>query len=481
MSVSLLIVILAGLYTIGVLLFLISDNRRPQATFAWMFAFFIVPGLGALVYFFFGRDWRAFRKERHYLKQDFGPAAHAVLEPLLARQDEEISRLESMSESYRKLMMLVRRNSRSALTTRNQVEIQQGGEEFFASLIRDIRAARKSIHLQYYIWRVDDLTQSLKAILAEKVKEGVEVRLLYDPIGSSSFLRGKYIREMRNLGIHMVPTSPIYYLHTISYRNHRKITVIDGLIGYTGGMNVGVEHYASRGWRDTQIRITGQGAVMLQMIFAVDWFNASRERLSGPNYFQVEANHLPMREDEGVPVQVLTSGPDSEWAAIRQLYSLMIVSATRHVYIQSPYFILDATVAGALKTAALAGVDVQVMLASYEPNNPLPIWAANTYIAEVVRAGVRVFLYQNGFMHAKVITVDSSFCSVGSANIDIRSFSINYELNAVLYSEEHTRQLEQTFREDLVYCTEFDAEEYQNRNAASRFRDSVARLFSPLL
>ncbi len=481
MDLSQIVTISILIYAFGTLLFLISDNRRPQSTLAWMVAFLFAPGLGVLVYLFFGRDWKAFRRERRFLRQDLRATANAVLSPLLSAQDADIERLETRSDSHRKLMMLVRRNSRSALTTRNRVEVLQGGETFYGKMIEDIRAARKSIHLQYYIWRVDDFTKELSAILVEKVKEGVEVRLLYDPIGSSSLFRWKYICEMRNAGIAMAPTSPLYYLHTISYRNHRKITVIDGEIGYTGGMNMGKEHFETNNWRDTQVRIVGQGAALLQSVFVVDWYNAVRENLFGPNYFPESATKPPESEEDGVPVQILTSGPDSEWAAIRQLYSLMILSASHHVFIQSPYFILDSSIASALKTAALAGIDVRVMLASFEPKNQLPIWAANTYIAEVVRAGVKVFLYQKGFMHAKAISIDSSICSIGSANIDIRSFSINYELNAVLYSAPHAKELERAFYRDLEDCVEFDADEYRSRNRAIRFRDSAARLLSPLL
>ena len=180
-------------------------------------------------------------------------------------------------------------------------------------------------------------------------------------------------------------------------------------------------------------------------------------------------------------MQILTSGPDSEWAAIRQLYFFMIMSAERHVHIQSPYFILDASIAEALKLAALSGVDVRVMLSARESGNPLPTWAGNTFVLDVVRAGVKVFLYEAGYLHAKTIVVDSEVCSIGSANIDVRSFSINYELNAVLYSRSLTRELEAAFERDLAHCTEFDLGGYQQRRVAVRFRDSVARLLSPLL
>jgi cardiolipin synthase len=185
--------------------------------------------------------------------------------------------------------------------------------------------------------------------------------------------------------------------------------------------------------------------------------------------------------DGEVPVQILTSGPDSQWAAIRQLYAFMIASAQRHVFLQSPFFIPDATIAEALRAAALAGIDVRVMLSARPSGNRLPNWAGNTYIADIADAGVRVFLYEKGYLHAKTITIDSETCSIGSANLDIRSFSINYELNAVLYSEKLARELEEDFKQDLGHCTEFDAAAYRKCSAAVRLRDSVARLLSPLL
>lgn len=471
-----------ALYALVTGVYLISENRRPQATLAWMLAFFFAPGLGVLLYVLFGRNQKAFSKEGKLLSQDIEANALSLLSPILARQDREIARLEGGSISRRKLMVLVRRNSHSALTMRNRVEIQQNAARFYPSLIEDMKAAQRSIHLQYFIWGADAFTDALKDILTGKAKAGVEVRLLYDPIGSLLHLSRAYVREMRAAGVRMAPTSPLYWLHTISYRNHRKITVIDGAIGYTGGMNIGQEHLdGGKGfdsWRDTQLRITGEGAALLQAVFMVDWYNAVQENLFAEAYFP---RHATEPTDGDTPIQILTSGPDSQWAAIRQLYVSMIVSAQRRVCVQSPFFIPDATVAEALKSAALSGVDVKVMLSARASGNRLPTWAGNTYVQDIVQAGVRVFLYEKGYLHAKTISIDSEICSIGSANIDIRSFSINYELNAVLYNERLARELEEDFERDLGHCTEFDLAAYERRNAIVRFRDSGARLLSPLL
>jgi cardiolipin synthase len=283
-------------------------------------------------------------------------------------------------------------------------------------------------------------------------------------------------------GVRMVPTSPRYRRPTISYRNHRKITVIDGTIGDTGGMHIGQEHLDGGegfdAWRDTQVRLVGEGAALLQAVFMVDWDNAVRENLFADASFPEHATP-PAAGD--VAVQILTSGPDAQWAAIRQLYALMIVSAQRHVCLQSPSFILDASLEEALKAAALAGVDVRVMLSARESGMPLPNWAGHTYMVDAVQAGVRACLYQKGYLHAKTISIDSAICSIGSANVDIRSFSIDYELNAVLYNERLAGELEQAFERDLVHCTAFHVAAYEERHAALRFRGSVTQLCPPLL
>jgi len=473
---------LLAIYAFLTGIFVISENRRPQSTLAWMLILFFAPGIGLLVYLFFGRDNKAFSKRRKLLMQDLEANALPLLSPILSRQDPELSHLEKQSLGRKRLAMLVRRNSLSVLSTRNHVEIQQDAAKFYSSLVDDLKAARHSIHLQYFIWGVDPFTDSLKEILINKARAGVEIRLLYDPIGSQAHVGRRYVREMKAAGVQMAPTSPPYELHTISYRNHRKITVVDGAIGYTGGMNIGREQLSGGVgfdfWRDTQVRVVGQSAAILQAIFMVDWYNAVRENLFYAKYFPADA--IDPAEGE-IPVQILTSGPDSQWAAIRQLYVFMVTSAQRHVYIQSPFFIPDATLAEALRAAALSGVDIKVMVSARPSGNRLPDWAGNTFIEDIVTAGVRVYLYEKGYLHAKTISIDSEICSIGSANIDIRSFSINYELNAVFYSERIARELEADFHRDLACCAEFDPAVYRDRGTLPRFRDSVARLLSPLL
>ena len=277
------------LYGLVVSVFVITENRRPQSTLAWMLVLFFAPGIGLLIYLFFGRDGKAFSKRSKLLMQDLEANARPLLSPILSRQENEVARLAQQSLVRKKLAMMVRRNSISALTTRNQVEIQQDAAKFYPSLIEDLKTARHSIHLQYFIWAVDRFTESVKEILIEKASAGVEVRLLYDPQGSQAHVGRCYVKEMLARGIRMAPTSPLYHLHTISYRNHRKITVIDGVIGYTGGMNIGQEHLDGGegfdSWRDTQVRLVGESVTILQAVFMVDWYNAVGENLFQAKYF----------------------------------------------------------------------------------------------------------------------------------------------------------------------------------------------------
>jgi cardiolipin synthase A/B len=474
--------------------YIVLENRRPQATLAWMLLFVILPGVGLFIYLLFGRDRKAFSRERTLARQNLQEHAGGQVRGLRETQDRLFANLETQSPVRKRLMSLVRNNSHSALTAGNRVQIQQNAPTHYDSLMMDLRGAHSSIHLQYYSWADDSFTRHVKEVLVEKAQAGVDVRLLYDPVGSFLQLSRRYKRDLTRGGVHVAPVSPLYRLHTISYRNHRKIAVIDGRLAYMGGMNMGKEHldggpYAPS-WRDTQIRIDGPGAAVLQTVFMVDWYNATGKDVVSEVYFpdrpggcQPGAAPADPEEDRPeVPIQILTSGPDSQWHAIRQLYFNMIVSAQQRVRIQSPYFILDPTISEALKSAALSGVEVEVMISEFGDGlNYAPYWAANTYMAEVAASGARVYLYQKGYLHAKTVGIDCEVCSIGSANLDIRSFSINYEVDAVIYDGVLARRLDDAFEQDLKECRVFDPVEYAGRSKLMRLRDSTARLFSPLM
>jgi len=479
-TVTVVLLALFGFYAAGIAVYILLENRRPQVTLAWILILLNFPVIGLVIYLLFGREPRAFSRERRLVQQDLGQGLTQTLSHLLSQQDQALAELEGKAGPHERLGKLVRTNPHSILVVHNRLELLQDANQKYPRLIQDVKNARHSIHMQYFIWAADPFTEELKAILIGKARENVDVRILYDPAGSFFYLNRKYVREMRAGGVRMVPFSPLYRLHTIGYRNHRKIAVIDGIIGYTGGLNIGQEHLDGGkyhdSWRDTHVRVMGEAATVLQAVFTVDWHNAVGENMLSPGDFPPVSD-----ESARLPVHITVSGPDSQWHGIRQLYFAMIVSARHHIFLQSPFLILNESLTEALNAAALSGIDVRIMLGAWGTGFEPPYWASNTYIREVVAAGVRVFLYTNGYFHPKTLSIDSEICSVGSANLDMRSCSIDYELNMVIYDKELATRLEQQFTSDLDDCTEFSLEEYADRSVFSRLRDAGARLFSPLL
>lgn len=469
-----------GVYALSVAVFLILENRSPQSTFAWLLLLLLFPLGGLAIYMMFGRPRHAFSRERQLTKLMEGTALADRSARVIAQQPAKLAALADVRADYGRLASLLWATAESPLTMGNHVEILQDAREKYPRLLADMREASQSIHLLYYEWASDAFTEDVGRLLAEKVKQGVDVRILYDPVGSFTMLSRRYVRTLLGEGVRMFPFAPLWQLHTLSYRNHRKIAVIDGRTGYSGGLNMTETHLTGpegfTGWRDTHARITGEAVRILQNVFATMWNNTTGENLFNDALF-------PEVRDEGpaVPVQVVSAGPDSRWEAIRQSYLTMIALADHHVYLQSPFLILDTSVAESLKTAALSGLDVKVMIAPGGAEYSPAYRAGLTYAADMARAGVQVFLYQGAYFHAKTVCVDSDTCSIGSANMDIRSFSINYETNLVVYDETLTRELEADFEADLERCVRFSVDEYEARSRGSRFIDSTFRLCSPLL
>ncbi|HEY8549284.1 MAG TPA: cardiolipin synthase [Vicinamibacterales bacterium] len=475
------ILILATVYAITIAIYLVMENRSPQSTFAWLFLLLLIPIGGLVLYAMFGRSWHAFSRTHALTKLIQGTAFAQRTATLIADQRKRIRELEEgPAGEYAGLATMLWASARAPLTLRNRLEILQNAQEKYPRLLEDLRAARHSIHLLYYEWASDAFTEKVAELLARKVEEGVEVRILYDPVGSLLMLNPLYVQRVGRLGIRMYAFSPLYRLHTLSYRNHRKIAVIDGRIGYSGGLNMTEKHLTGpdgfSGWRDTHARVVGEAVSVLQAVFATTWYNTTGESLFEERYFPEPDGSMPR-----LPIQVVSAGPDSQWKAIRYSYLSMIALARKHVYLQSPFLIPDDSLAEAMKTASLAGIDVQVMIAPRGGELSPAYRAGMTYAAEMARAGVRVLLYQGAYFHAKTVCVDSKICCIGSSNIDIRSFAINYETNLMIYDPQVTRELEEDFRRDVERCTIFSAREYERRPAISRFVDSTLRLCSPLI
>ena len=472
--------VLVSAYAIAVAIFLVLENRSPQSTFAWLFLLIVFPIGGLAIYVMFGRGRHAFSRQGTPARLLEGTALGQRAASVMDGQPAKLEALGRAHHAYGRLAGMLWATAGSPLTTGNRLEILQNASEKYPRLLADMRAATDSIHLLYYEWASDRFTEEVADLLADRVRHGVQVRVLYDPIGSLTMLRRRDVTALRARGVRMHPFAPPYLLHTLSYRSHRKIAVIDGRIGYSGGLNMTEKHLTGpdgfEGWRDTHARVVGEAVPILQSVFATMWHNTTGENLFEERFFPAAHDDAP-----GVPIQVVSAGPDSRWEAIRQSYLAMIALARHHVYLQSPFLILDTSVAEAMKTAALAGLDVRLMIAPAGAELSPAYRAGMTYAADMARAGVKVYLYRGAYFHAKTVSVDSQLCSIGSANMDIRSFSINYETNLVVYDEALTRELEGDFAADLQHCVAFSAEDYEARSRAARFVDSMARLFSPLL
>jgi cardiolipin synthase A/B len=456
------------------------QNRSPQSTFAWALLFVLFPPVALLVYIMFGRGRHAFSRELSMAKLLETSTLADRAARVVAAQPGAIAALAQTQGEFARLAGMLWASGRSPLTMANCLEILQNASEKYPRLVGDIRTASRSVHLLYYEWAADDFTEKVGEVLRERVSRGVEVRILYDPVGSYFMLNRHYVDGLRRAGVQMQPFSSVYQLHTLSYRSHRKLAIVDGRVGYSGGLNMTDKHLTGpkgfTGWRDTHSRVTGEAVTILQSVFATMWTNATGENLFDERYFP-----KAQAVEGGVPIQVVSAGPDSRWETIRQAYLAMIALARDHVYLQSPFLILDTSVAEAMTTAALAGVDVRVMIAPGGGELSPAYRAGMTYAADMARAGVQVLLYKGAYFHSKTICVDSRICSIGSANIDIRSFSINYETNLVIYDEAVTRELEGDFLQDLEHCVRFSADEYGAQKASSRLVDSVMRLGSPLI
>lgn len=486
-NASFFVVTMIYIYLAVVVIFIIMENRDISSTLAWILVFLLFPIIGFFLYIFFGRNWKIVNPKKKDRIHNLHEKTEAVLEDIRNRQEilfEKISK-GSLSHGIKRMLRIAQKNSDALLTLNNSVTVLHTGQGKFEQLKKDLKKAESFIHMEYFIWRIDPLTKEIKDILIEKAQSGVEVRILFDPIGSFlvRLMNHRYFKELKKVGVEVTPffntLSPLR-ITTINYLLHRKIVVIDGKIGYTGGMNMAQE-YTDGGkrfsaWKDTHVRIAGMATLSLQMTFAVNWEEAKKESLFGDKYFPLD---IEAQYGE-VPVQVISSEPHAYWQPIKQSLFAMVLSAEKHVYIQTPYFIPDANLFEALKVIALSGVDVKVMVTG-QVDKMIPYWAAFTYFQELLHAGVKIYHYNEGFMHAKTISVDGQMCSIGTTNMDIRSLHLSYENNVVIYDEKVTKELEHEFVDDLTHCKRFTWENYKKINVFAKFRNSLVRLLSPLL
>ncbi len=456
------------------------ERKDPTATLAWVLVLLIFPGVGFLFYLLLSQNFS--RKKlftmKIYAKKTFGD--YIRVQQRLFNSGELVYN-DKNTEAFKDLIKMNLFFHDFSYTQNNEVKIYTDGQDKFYDLINDIQNEKHHIHMEYYIIKNDNLGNDILKLLAKRASEGIEVRLLYDSMGGRH-LPDETIEMVRNskvkIAIFFASNFPLFNFK-INYRNHRKIVVIDGETAYIGGFNVGDEYVGLNKkigyWRDTHIRISGDAVVDLQTRFFLDWGYASKEDLMFlPHYF-------PDTKQRGrVGIQVINSGPDKLDEAIKSNYVKMINSAKESILIQTPYFIPDSSVFESLKIAAMSGVDVKIMIPC-KPDHPFVYWATYWHCGGLLRYGVKVYTYENGFMHAKTLVIDGKVASVGTANFDMRSFKLNFECNAIIYDTETSSKLYNIFLNDLNYSLELTREIYLERGILIRFKESICRLLSPLL
>ena len=453
------------------------ENRHPSHTITWLVVLGGFPLVGFFFYLFFGRNI----KKRRLFEKKALLDEKAFLE-IEGNQSSYQDKIEHMGDHQQLLFKLAHRLGHSPISFSTKTKALTDGIETFEHIFQEIKKAKHHIHLEYYIVRDDQIGQELKNVLIKKAQEGVEVRFLYDAVGCWK-LSKQYIKELGESGIEMVPFLPVripLLNNKINFRNHRKIVVIDGEVGFVGGLNVGDEYLGKDSyfgfWRDTHLLIKGEAVRTLQMIFLQDWYYMTDKKLLPHMYLASPTEAL----EETGGVQLIASGPDNKWDVIKNLFFSMIISAKESIWIASPYFVPDEDILTALKVAALSGIDVRLLVPK-RPDKKIVYYASRSYFPELLEAGVKVYEYEKGFLHSKIIIVDYELASIGTANMDMRSFHLNFEVNAFLYRTGSTQKLVDAYINDINHSREIVLEQFSKRSLPVKLFESGARLMSPLL
>lgn len=462
-----------GLVALGVGLTVLMENRQPTKALVWLLVLVFVPVLGIVLYFFFGQNTR---KERIISRQSLDELSRRSMMGYVEQKNL------SVPEEYKPLMRMLAHEGWALPFKNNEVEIFTDGYQFFPALLREIAQAKHHIHIDTYIFNDDALGQVVADALIDKANEGVEVRVIYDSVGSWS-VKSSFFERMRDAGVDVHAFMPVKFpafTSKVNYRNHRKLCVIDGKVGFIGGMNIAARYVTGRNgrkWRDTHLRVVGGAVYGIQSAFLVDWFFVDRTLISDRRYYP----EIDNQDHNDCLAQVVTSNPTSEWPEIMNAYVRILLQAKKYVYMETPYFLPTETFTSALRICALSGVDVKLMIPS-KADAKVVEWASRSYVMQALEDGVDVRLYEDGFNHSKLLIADDTLCSCGSTNIDFRSFDNNFESNIFFYDHEVTKRMKQVFLDDLEHCVAVkDLKDIENRSFFSRLWESIVRLFSPLL
>lgn len=450
----------------------ISENRNPLKSLAWVTVLMLFPVGGIILYIFFGRSIKNTRMISRRNRRRLLERSHEVGGGFRAQP--------RLSPEGRQSAILGRSLVGANYYDGNVVDIFNNGPEKFEALLADIAAARRYIHLQYYIINDDATGRRLSDALMAKAAQGVRVRVIYDDIGSIKISR-RYVRSLRKAAVEIYPFFRVSFPpfgSRINWRNHRKVCVIDGEIGYIGGMNI-ADRYMDGGnfakWRDCHLRVSGPAVAALQYSFAIDW-----NFMGQPLIQETAGMNRPMPPGQGVGIQFVSSGPTSRWSNIAMMMHKAIGGARRRIYIQTPYFLPTESLLRALQVASLSHVDVRIMMPRHSDSSMLTS-ASNSYIQECLRAGIKIYFYEGGMLHSKMMVVDDEFSSVGSTNFDFRSFEHNFEANLFIYSRDINRRLSEQFEADMAESHRVKSSEWRHRPLLARVKESILRLLSPIL
>ena len=456
------------------------ERKNPSATLAWIMILFLLPVIGIILYLLFSQNISR-QKIFRLTKYEEDAMRGALTRQVKEIDDKEFVFTTSEAKRWKDMIKLNQTYANAYLTQDNRLFIMTDGMHMFDCLVDDIRNATQTINIMFFIVKNDFVGKKLIHELTQKAKEGVEVRFLIDAMGGRQ-ISHKTLAEFKEAGgqyAFFFPPKFKYLNMKFNYRNHRKMVVIDGELGYIGGFNIGREYLGKKKkfgyWRDTHLKVLGSGVQDINARFLLDWRFASKE-----NIILSEAYYSEVISVGITGLQIVSSGPDSQKEEVKRCYMKMITSAHKNVYIQTPYFVPDASILESLKMAALAGVDVRIMIPC-KPDHMFVYWATYSYVGELLNSGARIFIYENGFMHAKVMVVDGEVASIGSANFDMRSFKLNFEANAIIYDAAEAYKLEAIFENDMAHCRELTMTGYRGRSIIIKFKESIARLLSDLL
>ena len=467
--------IIVLIYTILVIVTTLSvlmENRQPEKTFAWIFVLVFVPVFGMIIYFFFGRNTR---RERLISKHSIDQLSKRQMLGFVEQKGFVIPK------NHEQLVNLFYNQNEALPFKDNEVEIFTDGYGFILSLLHDIAKAKNHIHICSYIFEDDSLGHLLADALIDKAHEGVEVRVIYDDVGCWK-VKDAFFEHMRCEGIEVHSFMPVKFpafTGKVNYRNHRKMIIIDGTAGYIGGMNIAnryVKGSSKQKWRDTHMRISGAAVYGIQRTFLIDWFFVDGSLITNTKYYPPISNKI----NNNCVIQIVVSSPISPWPDIMQGYVRILLSAEKYVYMETPYFLPTEPILFAMRTAALAGVKVILMIPLHADSKFVE-WGSSSYVRQTVDAGVEVMLYTKGFNHSKMLICDDSLCTCGSTNVDFRSFENNFESNAFIYDHDMALRMKEVFNEDLKHCVPFsEMKKVVPRDFPHRLGESLVRLLSPL-